>query len=67
MSNSCRLVLSCEFWFGAAGDGLAHGLRKLGWDICYVTTNDHFLAARSLALRFVSRATVPFSRIGTLG
>jgi spore maturation protein CgeB len=56
MSNNRRIVFASEFWFGATTDGLAHGLRKEGWDICYVDTNHHFLQGRSLELRLVSRA-----------
>jgi spore maturation protein CgeB len=57
MSNNRRIVFASEFWFGATTEGLAHGLRKIGWDICYIDDQHYFLKARSLALRLVSRAT----------
>jgi spore maturation protein CgeB len=55
LNNSRRIVLANEFWFGSTGEGLAHGLRKLEWDICAVNTCNHFLTARSLSLRLLSR------------
>lgn len=57
MTDSRRVVLASEFWFGASADGIAHGLRKLGWDICPVDTKQHFLQSRFLSLRVLSRLT----------
>lgn len=56
MTDSRRIVVACEFWFGSSADGIAHGLRKLGWDVCPVDTKHHFLQSPSLSLRLLSRA-----------
>lgn len=60
MTNNC-IVLASEFWFGASAEGLAHGLRKLGWDVCPIDTFDHFLQSRFLSLRLLSRVGRRFS------
>lgn len=56
MTNSRRILLASEFWFGSTADGIAHGLRKLGWDVFPVDTSRHFLHSCSLGLRLLSRA-----------
>lgn len=56
MINNRRIVAASNFWRGSAADGVTHGLRKLGWDICNVEMQSHFLQSRSIALRLVSRA-----------
>jgi hypothetical protein len=56
MPHSRRIVLASEFWFGASAEGIAHGLRKLGWDVCPIDTRQHFLQTRFLSLRLLSRA-----------
>lgn len=61
MTSSRRLLLASEFWFGASADGVAHGLRRLGWDICAVDFREHFLSSPSRLLRLAARALQPFS------
>jgi glycosyltransferase involved in cell wall biosynthesis len=56
MTGSRRIVIASEFWFGATAEGLAHGFRGLGWDVCPVDIRSHFLGSRTFALRVVSRA-----------
>jgi spore maturation protein CgeB len=52
-----RLVIASELWFGSTPDGLAHGFRKIGWDVCLVDMRSHFLQSHKLALRLLGRAT----------
>jgi hypothetical protein len=59
--DSRRIVLASEFWFGNTTDGIAHGLRKIGWDVFPVDTQNHFLRGRSFSLRVLSRAVRPIS------
>ncbi|MEX0853089.1 MAG: glycosyltransferase [Bauldia sp.] len=47
--------MASNFWLGSAADGIAKGLRQLGWDICYVEMAHHFLHSRLLSLRLLSR------------
>jgi glycosyltransferase involved in cell wall biosynthesis len=56
LSDHRRIVIASEFWFGATAEGLAHGFRALGWDVCPVDIRSHFLGSRTIALRLVSRA-----------
>ncbi len=50
-----RIVLAAEFWFGATGSGLAHGLRKQGWDVHELDMQSFFLQRGSLPARLAAR------------
>jgi spore maturation protein CgeB len=54
-----RILFASEFWFGASGDGLAHGFRKLGCDVWTIDSREHIIASRSLPLRVIGRFARP--------
>ena len=54
-----RVLHAGEFSYGASGEGVAAGFRKLGWENHFVDIRDHFLASPALPLRLAARAMRP--------
>lgn len=54
-----RLIVATEFWFGATGQSLAEGLRRLRWDVDEVNLRAHLNGSRHLANRLIGRMLLP--------
>lgn len=61
MKENRRIVVASKFWVGSTASGITQGLRKLGWDICYVDMQPHFPESGQLPLRILSRVLRPVS------
>lgn len=61
MLSGNRLVFAGEFWYGATGHGLAHGLRAQGWDIAEVDVGNFLARSVGLPHRIAARLARPMA------
>jgi spore maturation protein CgeB len=53
-----RILMPGEFWFGASGAGVAHGLRQLGHAVDQVEISDYMLKWNNVASKIAKRLLI---------